>query len=195
VAGSTVPVVQLKIIKPISNKLSILAVPGVNRDYLTGTTGLQGQFGLQYDFSSKVDLNAIMGTNDSGEQETKVGIELHQSLPDMMAPKKGDTVKPHFERTDQYSIGTGKYQLNWETDKVTQSEVRLVDENGQVVQDISEKGQPTYDHQMVIDKLNPAVSYKVEIFVKDLNKNENEAILKISATEDSEDVETNTDLK
>jgi hypothetical protein len=184
VSGTTVPLVQLKIIKPLSNKLSILAVPGVNRDYLTGAAGLQGQFGLQYDLSSKLDLNATTGTNDSGEQETRVGFELHQTLPDMPAPKKGDTVKPHFERTDAYSIGTGKQELNWETDKVTRSEVRVVDENGEVVQDISENAEYAYDHQMVIDKLNPAVSYKVEIFVRDPNKNENEAVLKISATED-----------
>jgi hypothetical protein len=184
VAGTTVPLVQFKIIKPLSNKLSILAVPGVNRDYLTGSAGLQGQFGIQYDLSPKLDLNATTGTNDSGEQETKVGFELHQTLPDMMAPKKGDTVKPHFERTDAYSIGTGKQELNWETDKVTRSEVRVLDENGEVVQDISENAEYAYDHQMVIDKLNPAVSYKVEIFVRDPNKNENETILKISATED-----------
>ncbi len=183
VSGTTVPIVQVKIIKPINNKLSLLAVPGVNRDYLTGTPGLQGQLGLQYDFSPKLDLNATTGTNDIGEPETRVVFELHQTLPDMMAPKKGDTVKPHFERTDAYSIGTGKYQLNWETDKVTLSEVRIWDDNGQVVQDIPERGQHSYDHQMVIDKLNPRENYKVEILVKDLNENENETSLKISATE------------
>ena len=36
---------------------------------------------------------------------------------------------------------------------------------------------------MVIDKLNPRENYKVEILVKDLNENENETSLKISATE------------
>ena len=185
-AGSTVPLVQVRISKPLDRNLSILAVPGVNRDSLTGAPGFQGQFGLQYDFSPKLDLNAITGTNDIGEQETKVVFELHQALPDPMTPKKGDTVKPHFERTDAYSIGAGKYQLNWETDKVTKSEIRIMDENGQMVQDVLENGQHAYDHQMVIDKLNPTESYKVEILVKDLNENENETILKISAS-DSDD--------
>ncbi len=184
VVGATVPLVQVKIIKPLDSKLSILAVPGVNRDSLTGIAGLQGQFGLQYDLSRNLNLNATTGANDIGQQETKVGFELHQSLPDIMSPKKGDTVKPHFERTDAYTIGTGKYQLIWVTDKVTRSEVKIVDENGQVVQDVSENTEHEYDHQMIVDKLNPAADYKVEILVKDLNENENEAILKISASED-----------
>jgi hypothetical protein len=140
--------------------------------------------GIQYDVSKNLSMNAITGENEVGQSETKLGFQFNQTLPDIMGAKKGDTVKPHYERADAYSLGVDKYQLNWETDKVTKSEVRLIDENGQVVQDILEKTQHSYYHQMVIEGLKPTLTYKVEILSRDLNENQAVTVIKIAALEE-----------
>lgn len=179
-AGNDVPLVQADLVKPLDPRLTFKGTVGALRNQSTDGTQFQTNAGLEYRFSKNWSLNVNSGINDYGQGETSAKLLLSQSLPDIMSAKKGDTTLPRFVRFDIYSIGLGKFQLNWETDKVTLGEVKVSDDKGEVAQDVSEKGQHAYDHQLVVDKLNPDMEYQVEITVRDLNDNKATKAEKIS---------------
>ena len=171
-SGGSVPIAQVIVRKPIGGKLSIVNTVGLMRDLVTDKAGVQEQFGLSYELNNNLQLNATTGQRDDGIIDTKATLDAHFILPDIMRRKKVDKEKPRFERFDVYPSGPGKFQLIWVTDKVTKSEVKVIDPDNQMVQDILEKKQHDYRHDMVIENLNSDVEYKIQIFVKDLNDNE-----------------------
>ena len=140
----------------------------------------QVEGGLEYDLRKNLKLDFMTGGNDNGQEETKLGLNYRAMLPDIMSAQPGDKQTPKFLRFDILEIGLGKYQLNWQTDLVTKSEVSVLDENKNVVQNIVEKGQHAYDHELVLDKLNPQEAYQVQITTKYLNGNEAVSIKDIS---------------
>lgn len=171
-AAGSIPVVQLKLRKPLDQRLSVLYNLGLTKDLSTENLGVQNQVGLQYDLNKNLSLNAITGQNDVGQAETRLTAQFSESLPDLMGPKAGDKDKPKFIRLDFDSIGPGKFHLVWETDKVTKCEVRVLNAEGTVVRDVVEKQQHAYDHEIDIEGLDPEAGYKLQISAKDLNQNE-----------------------
>ena len=75
----------------------------------------------------------------------------------------------------------GKFQVVWETDKVTKSEMSVYDPDGKLVKSLAENNQHEYNHEMMVDGLDPDLQYKIRISVKDLNGNETIKILETPA--------------
>lgn len=180
VAGNAVPLAQLEINKPLDSRLTVKSVVGVGKNL--STDAAQGQFevGMEYGITKNLKLNVMTGGNDYGQDETKLGLSYSAQLPDVMSARPGDTQTPKFLRYEIVDIGMGKYQINWQTDLVTKGEIKVFDEDKNVVQDILEKGQHAYDHEAVVDKLNPEAAYQVQITAKYLNGNEAVSIQNIA---------------
>ncbi len=172
VAGVSVPLAQVEINKPLDSRLTVKSVVGVGKNL--STDAAQGQFevGMEYGITKNLKLNVMTGGNDYGQDETKLGLSYSAQLPDVMSARPDDKQVPKFLRYDILDIGMGKYQLNWQTDLVTKGEIRVYDADKNVVQDIVEKGQHAYDHEAIVDKLNPEGAYQVQITAKYLNGNE-----------------------
>jgi len=179
--ANAVPLFQIQFIKPLDSRLNVNATLGVEKNLSTNSAQGQAEAGLEYDLQKNLKLDFTTGGNDFGQAETKLGLNYRAMLPDIMSAQKGDTQTPKYLRFDVTEFGLGKYQLNWSTDLVTKSEVRILDENKDVVQDIVEKGQHTYDHQLVVEKLNPTEAYQIQIISKYLNGNEAVSIKSIAA--------------
>jgi hypothetical protein len=179
--GNAEPIVQVQINKSLDPRLQFQSVVGVEKNFATDNPELQGEVGIEYDLNKHLSLNGMTGLNDNGQSETKVGVNYRAMLPDIMGPKQGDKDAPNFVRYDVYAIGLGKFQINWETDKVTRGEVKVFDDNNQIVKDVVEKGQHSYEHQVIVDKLSPDDPYEIQITVKDLNGNQAVKTQKVAA--------------
>ncbi len=177
--ASNVSLFRLKIRKPLDQRLSLMWNPGLAENFTP-----QNQLGLQYDLNRNLSFNATTGENNIGQEETQVGIQFQEALPDIMQPKRGDKDRPRFMRLDATSIGPGKFHVVWETDKVTQCEVRVMDLEGKVVMDNVEKKQDAYDHAIEITGLDPTAPYQLEILAKDLNQNERNEFRKLTPSSD-----------
>jgi hypothetical protein len=178
--GNTVPIAQVEISKPLDQKLTVKSVVGVGRNLSTDVAQLQGSLGLQYELRKNLTLNVMTGSNELGQQDTNLSLNYSASLPDIMSPKPGDTTLPKFVRVDVYPVGLGKIQVNWETDKVTRCEVKVIDAEKQVVHVEAEKGQQTYDHQTVIENLDPEANYQLKITAEDLNRNQGVTVYQVT---------------
>jgi hypothetical protein len=172
VSGSAVPLAQIEINKPLDSRLTFTGVVGVEKNLATNIAQGQVEGGLEYELRKNLKLDFMTGGNDNGQDETKLGLNYRAMLPDIMSAQKGDTQTPKYIRFDITEFGLGKYQLNWQTDLVTKSEVKILNENKEVVRDIVEKGQHAYDHELVVDKLNPQETFDVQITSRYLNGNE-----------------------
>jgi hypothetical protein len=172
VVGNAVNVAKVEFSKPLDPRLTMRIDTGVQKNLTTGAA--QGQFeaGLDYELRKNLMLDLMSGDNDNGQNETKLGLNYKAMLPDIMSAQKGDNQTPKYMKFDITEFGLGKYQLSWSTDLVTKSEVQIIDEDKNVVQDVVEKSQHAYDHQLVVDKLNPVEAYQVQIISKYLNGNE-----------------------
>ncbi len=180
VVGSSVPLAQVEFSKPLDQRLTFKSVVGAGKNSLTDLLEFQGEIGLQYELRKNLTLNLMTGGNEVGQQETSFSIGYRAMLPDIMGPKAGDKEAPKFVRLDVYPLAPGKFQIIYETDKVTRGEVRIMDADKKVVQENVEKTQQSYDHQLVVDKLNPEDSYQIQIMVKDLNQNQAVTIQQVS---------------
>ena len=169
--GQSSPLLSIEARKYLNPKLSVVTSLGVGKNALTDEVKPVGQVGVGYDVTKNLSVGVTTGQNPYGQFETTGGIQLSQTLPDIMGPKKGDKTPPRFVRFDVYAIGPGKFQLIWGTDKVTRCEVRVTDAGGQLVQVLPEKKEYNYDHKLVVDKLSPDAEYKIQIVAKDLNDN------------------------
>ncbi len=177
--ASNASLFRLKIRKPLDQRFSLIWNPGLAENLTP-----QNQLGLQYDLNRNLSFNATTGENTIGQEETQFGIQFQEPLPDIMQPKPGDKERPRFMRLDTDSIGPGKFHVVWETDKVTQCEVRVMDLDGKVVMDNVEKKQDAYDHAIDITGLDPTAPYKLEILAKDLNRNERDEFRNLSPSSD-----------
>jgi len=185
--GNTIPagvssVFKLGFQKYLDSKLSVQTNVGMLRDQSTNTADLQTQFGLGYDINKNLSVNAMTGQNDYGQYENTASLSFHTFLPNVMSANKDDKVPPKFIRCDVYLLGPGKIRVSWETDKVTQGEVRVFNEDNEVVKDMAEPAKFDYDHDLIVDGLEANAQYKVQVFVKDLNQNQ--------SVSDSKDVAT-----
>jgi hypothetical protein len=169
--GSSVPLFQVQLRKPIDQRLSVLTNMGLLRDPTTDKSNLQGQVGAEYSLTKNLTLEAITGQRDDSQLETKFGLRYNTLLPDIIGPKKGDTERPKFRSSVIYSIGLGKFQLVWETDKVTKCEVQVFDADDKMVKTKIETSQFAYNHEMVLDGLSPDVQYEIRITARDPNDN------------------------
>ena len=172
VVGNAVNLAKVEFSKPLDPRLTMRFDTGLQKNLSTGAAQGQVEGGLEYELRKNLKLDFMTGGNDNGQEETKLGLNYRAMLPDIMSAQKGDTQTPKFLRFDITEFGLGKYQLNWQTDLVTKSEVKILNESNDVVQDIVEKGQHAYDHQLVVDKLNPQETYDVQIISRYLNGNE-----------------------
>jgi hypothetical protein len=170
--GNSVPLAQMEINKPLDSRLTIKSVVGVGKNLSTDAAQGQFEMGLEYGITKNLKAYGMTGGNDNGQDETKVGLSYSAQLPDVMSAQPGDKQVPKFLRFDILDIGLGKYQINWQTDLVTKGELQIINANKDVVKDIVEKGQHAYDHELVVDKLNPEEEYQVLITTKYLNGNE-----------------------
>ena len=177
----TVSLAKVSLTKHLSQKLSVSTTFDINRNLQNSSPGVQPEIGLGYSFNKNLSGGVTQGTNLSGQAETRVGLSFSESLPDIMAPKLGDKERPRFERCDVFSVGPGKYQLIWVTDKVTQSEVRVIDPDGKIVKVVVEKKQHDYRHEIIVDSLDPEMEYQIQVSVKDLNQNETVKTQKVSS--------------
>lgn len=180
--AGNVSLAKFSFTKPLSEKLSVTTSFDLDRDLATNRPGVKPQIGLDYRFNKNLGAGVTTGQNERGEAETKVGIGFSESLPDIMEPKKGDKRPPDIRRFDIYPIGPGKFQVIWETDEVTRSEIKVSDAAGQLIQFIPEKKQHSYHHEQGIDKLALDTEYKIQLSVKDLNGNETVKSQKVSTS-------------
>jgi hypothetical protein len=172
VVGNSVPLAQVELNKPLDSRLTIKSVVGLGKNLSTDAAQGQFEMGVEYGLTKNLKFDVMTGGNDNGQDETKLGLNYSAQLPDVMSAQPGDKQVPKFLRFDILDIGLGKYQINWQTDLVTKGEVKIMDEDKSVVKDVVEKGQQSYDHQIVVDKLNPELVYQVLISAKYLNGNE-----------------------
>ncbi len=172
VVGNAVNIAKVEWSKSLDPRLTMKLGTGVQKNLTTGAAQGQVEAGLDYELRKNLMLDFMTGDNDNGQNETKLGINYKAMLPDIMSAQKGDSQTPKYMRFDITEFGLGKYQLNWSTDLVTKGEVQIRDEDKNMVQDVMERGQHTYDHQLVVDKLNPQKAYQVQIISKYLNGNE-----------------------
>jgi len=114
----------------------------------------------------------MTGQNDSGQYENKFTLGFHAELPNIMSANKEDKEAPKFVNFEVYPLGPGKIHVDWETDKVTQGEVRILGEDDSLQKVQAESSKFDYDHGMDIYGLKPDTSYKVQVQVKDLNQNQ-----------------------
>ncbi len=177
------PVVQLQLQKYLDSKFSVQGEFGYLRDQATGYSDIQSQLGVGYDFNKNLSVNAMTGQNDSGQYENKFTLGFHAELPNIMSANKDDKDPPKFVNVEVYPLGPGKIHVDWETDKVTQGEVQVLDANNSLVKDQVEGKKPDdYDHEMDIDGLKPDTPYKIQVLVKDLNQNQSISQAKDVAT-------------
>ncbi|HTA76846.1 MAG TPA: hypothetical protein VK791_06805, partial [bacterium] len=179
--GNSVPIAQMEINKPLDSRLTVKSVVGVGKNLSTDAAQGQFEMGLEYGITKNLKAYGMTGGNDNGQDETRVGLSYSAQLPDVMSAQPGDKQVPKFLRFDILDIGLGKYQINWQTDLVTKGELQIINANKDVVKDIHEKGQHAYDHQLVVDKLNPEEEYQVLITTKYLNGNEAVSVKSIAA--------------
>src|SRR5665213_1596804 len=172
VVGNAVNVAKVEFSKPLDSRLTMKVDTGVQRNLTTGAAQGQIEAGMDYELRRNLKLEGMIGDNDYGQNEIKLGLNFKTMLPDIMSAQRGDTQTPKYLGFEITEFGLGKYQLRWSTDLVTKSEVQILDENKNVVQDVVEKSQQTYDHQLVLEKLNPQKAYQVQIISKYLNGNE-----------------------
>ncbi|HJT23023.1 MAG TPA: translocation/assembly module TamB domain-containing protein, partial [bacterium] len=165
------PLLNVELVKPLDSKFSVRTDFGLNRG-VTGDLSPTGSVGLDVHLTQKLKLSGTVGQNEWGQQEGKVGVELSQTLPDVIGPKKGDVEKPNFERFDVFPVGPGKFSIQWVTDKVTKCEVRVLTMDGQLVKVVPENKPFDYRHDMTIDGLDPAQDFLIQISAKDPNGNE-----------------------
>lgn len=183
VVGDTQTIGNVEFIKPISPKLTIKTDFGVGRELSTGNAVPEGRLALEYAINPKLTFSTAVGTNQNGQQETTALFNLKQSIPDIIMPKKGDKEKPRFEKFEIYPVGPGKFHLEWNTDKVTKSEIRVLDSDNQLIRlVIPEKNNWDYFHESVIGNLSTDQDYTIRVTVKDPNLNEQMKEEKISAT-------------
>jgi len=172
VSGNAVNLAKVEFSKPLDPRLNLRLDTGVQKNLSTGAAQGQIEAGLDYALRKDLKLELMTGDNDNGQNETKVSLGYKAMLPDVMHADKDDKQTPKFLRFDILEVGLGKYQLNWQTDLVTKGEIKVLNENKDVIQDIREKGQHAYDHQIMINKLNPEESFNVQINAVYLNGNE-----------------------
>jgi hypothetical protein len=181
--GVVLSVFKFQLQKYLDPRLSVQTNLGMLRDQGTGISDFQSQFGLGYDINKNLSLNAMTGQNDSGQYENTVGLSFHTFLPNYMSADKNDKEPPKFVRFEVNLLGPGKIDVTWETDKVTQGEVRVLNEDNELEKDQAEPAKaPDYDHELVVDGLKADAAYKVQILVKDLNGNQSLSSLKDVAT-------------
>lgn len=183
IVGDTQSVGTVELIKPLNKKLTLKTDFGIGRDVNTGIAVPEGRLSVDYAINPKLIVTGGVGTNQNGQQETSVLLGYKTDLPDIIMPKKGDKEKPHFEKFEAYPIGPGKFHLEWITDKVTKSEIRVLDSDKQLIRlVIPENNSWDYRHEAVIGNLSPDQDYTIRITVKDPNLNEQIKEDKISAT-------------
>jgi hypothetical protein len=170
--GVSQSVVQLELRKYLDPRLSVETNLGLSVNNLTEKANVPVQLGVGYDISKNLSLNATTGQRDDSQYETKLTLGFHTELPDLISPKKGDKTPANFQRLDIYPIGRGKLHLLWETDKVTKGTVRMINEEGKVEQEVSEKRDFDYYHEIDVEKLKGDSEYSVRILIKDPNGNE-----------------------
>lgn len=180
-AASAIPLVQAQFSKPLDPRLTAIGLVGVDKNLSTSNAQLQVEGGLEYGLTKSLKLDLMTGGNDNGVNETKVGLNYSAQLPDIMSARPDDKQTPKFLRFDILDIGLGKYQINWQTDLVTKCEIRVLNSDKEVVQDVVEKTQHAYDHERVIDKLDPQEAYQFQVIAKYLNGNEAVSMQGVSA--------------
>jgi len=183
-AGSTLPMVQLQMIKPLDPRLSVETDVGVGRDIYSGAAEWQGRFGLDYSLTPKLSVSGSVGQNDVNQTETRVDLKFKTDLPEIISPKPGDKEKPQFEQSDYYPLGKGKYHLVWTLDKITKSEIRVFDSSGTMTQVVADKAGWSYKHELDVENLTENQDYKIQISAKDPNGNEALTQIKIPAIAD-----------
>jgi hypothetical protein len=168
-ANRSLASVELK--KYLDQRLAVVSNFGYLKDNNTDRPTFQKQVGVDYDLSRELTLNTRVGQNDEGVAEQKVGFSFRTILPDVKKGNKSDKIPPKLERFEVYSLGPGTLQVLWTTDKVSKAQLKLMDEDGQLIRTLEVDKGYEYYHEVVVEKLEPDTDYSVQLVVRDLNGN------------------------
>jgi hypothetical protein len=161
--------VELK--KYLDQRLAVVSNFGLLKDNYTDRSSFQKQVGVDYDLSKDLTLNTRVGQNEEGLSEQKVGFSFRTSIPDIKKANKADKTPPKLERFDVYSLGPGTLQVLWTTDEVSKAQLKLMDEDGQLLRTLDADKGFEYYHEVVVEKLEPDTNYRVQLSVRDLSGN------------------------
>lgn len=157
--------------KYLDQRFAVVSNFGLLKDNNTDRASFQKQVGVDYDLSRDLTLNTRVGQNDEGIAEQKVGFSFRTILPDIKKGNKSDKIPPKLERFEVYSLGPGTLQVLWTTDKVSKAQLKLMDEDGQLIRTLEVDKGYEYYHEVVVEKLEPDTDYSVQLVVRDLNGN------------------------
>lgn len=187
-SGNTLPatgsrsVASLELKKYLDQRFAVVSNFGYLKDNATDRASFQKQVGVDYDVTRDLSLNTRVGQNDEGIAEQKVGFSFRTMLPDVMKGDRKDKTPPKLERFEVYSLGPGTVQVLWTTDKVTKSDLRILNEEGEELRKVVGDRKFAYYHEVVIEKLEPDTEYGVQLSVRDLNGNVTSSTVKTVST-------------
>ena len=170
-----VPLAQIEIAKPTAPPMVLALAPRERSKKMvrSGARAFQENANISAStVPAAPQFSLSTGGNDNGQTETKLSLNYHAALPDIMSAQPGDKQTPQFTRFDIIVLGLNKYQLNWQTDLVTKGQIYVLDSTGNTLQAVAEKTQFAYDHQMVIDASKINTDFFIKILESCLNGNQ-----------------------
>jgi hypothetical protein len=171
-AAQSESIARVDVRKYLDQRLHIRGGVDLSRDPITERAEVLPDVGMGIDINKNISVNLSVGQANAGEREVRGEFRISQDIPDIIGPKKGDKDPPRFERFDIYPLDQGKFQLLWDTDEVTKSEITAVDGEGRQVLHFRESGQHRYRHDEVFGPYDPDQEYTFKICVQDPNGNE-----------------------
>ena len=170
--GNAVPLAQLQIASVTPPMvLAMASVPQTRKKAM-----VEKKMNANESFQSETTASApqaasVPEVNNNGQTETKPGLNNYQIL-DMEPGQPVEKQVPQFIRLDVLEIGLNKYQVNWQTNLATRSQVYVLDSTGNTLQAIAESTSFTYDHQMTIDDSTINTDFFIKVLATYLNGNQ-----------------------
>jgi hypothetical protein len=168
-ANRSLASVELK--KYLDQRLAVVSNFGYLKDNNTERSSFQKQVGVDYDLTRELTLNTRVGQNDEGLAEQKVGFSFRTLIPDVKKGNNKDKTPPKLERFEVYSLGPGTLQVIWTTDKVSKAQLKLMNDDGELLRTVDADKGYEYYHEVVVEKLEPDTNYRVQLSVRDLSGN------------------------